>query len=70
MTRTMVLINLRGARGNGGTGTFAFGSDKSYLPLKFNPSLDQNFLLWPHFGFDMLFVVSVLLFALREAFKL
>ena len=28
------------------------------------------FLLWPHFGFDMLFVVSVLLFALREAFKL
>jgi hypothetical protein len=27
-------------------------------------------LLWPHFGFDMLFVLSVLLFALREAFKL
>jgi hypothetical protein len=26
--------------------------------------------LWPHFGFDMLFVLSVLLFALREAFKL
>ena len=42
MTRTKVLINLRGARGNGGTGTFAFGSDKSYLPLKFNSSLDQN----------------------------
>jgi hypothetical protein len=28
------------------------------------------FLLWPHFGFDMIFVLSVLLFALREAFKL
>jgi hypothetical protein len=28
------------------------------------------FLHWPHFGFDMLFVLSVLLFALREAFKL
>jgi hypothetical protein len=27
-------------------------------------------LLWPHFGFDMLFVLSALLFALREAFKL
>jgi len=28
------------------------------------------FLLWPHFGFDMLFDLYVLLFALREAFKL
>jgi hypothetical protein len=28
------------------------------------------FLLWPHFGFDVLFVLYVLLFALREAFKL
>ena len=27
-------------------------------------------LLWPHFGFDMLFDLSALLFALREAFKL
>jgi hypothetical protein len=27
-------------------------------------------LLWPHFGFDILFVLSVLLFALREAFKI
>ncbi len=27
-------------------------------------------LLWPYFGFDMLFVLSALLFALREAFKL
>jgi hypothetical protein len=27
-------------------------------------------LLWPHCGFDMLFVSSVLLFAVREAFKL
>ena len=27
-------------------------------------------LLWPHFGFDMLFVLFALLFALREAFKL
>ena len=43
MTRTKVLVKLRGARVKGGTGTFAFGSDESYLPLKFNPSLDQNF---------------------------
>ena len=28
------------------------------------------FLLWPHFGFDVLFDFHVLLFALREAFKL
>ncbi len=27
-------------------------------------------LLWPHFGFDMLFVLSALLFTLRETFKL
>ena len=27
-------------------------------------------LLWPHFDFDMLFFLSALLFALREAFKL
>jgi hypothetical protein len=26
--------------------------------------------LWLHFGFDMLFVLSALLFTLREAFKL
>jgi uncharacterized membrane protein len=41
-TRTEVLVNLCVARVNRGTGTFTFGSDKSYLQLEFNPSLGQN----------------------------